>query len=478
MLRTVASLIVFLSLIGCERRSKYPEAAAPEPVAAKAADSSTESQQGTTAKHGPVPAGSLVEDVVFIEFAVYLLEDLEKDLKAEAEAAAREHAGALKVTTFQNEDPELPALVFHEPEISEYRPPDAESIRFSSRGLSEEESKKAPNAKQVLVLTAMTTAPQADSVHRQMLTLTDHLARKLSGLAWDEATRQVFSHQAWNDERLTWKSGPPQLSEHITMHAYRSGPLIRIVTLGMSKFGLPEVVVNDVPSGSTRGIGNLINLVCQTIYERPRLETSGVLEVSIDRVDNPKTRDVQQTNILDNAKRSAVLIVEYTAPEEGDAENRLIEIVFGNAEGGESPQVAQDRTLSELYGSSDEISMVSHDDELQAASERARTEVLKLKPTFADGPDLNEELLVKAPFETESGGTEWMWVEVVTWKDKQILGILTNDPFEIPDLHAGARVEVDEELLFDYIHRRPDGTQVGNETGEIVRRKRTSSRKK
>ena len=95
---------------------------------------------------------------------------------------------------------------------------------------------------------------------------------------------------------------------------------------------------------------------------------------------------------------------------------------------------------------------------------------MQLKPSFADGPDLNEQLLIKAPFANSSDSVEWMWVEVVSWEGSTIRGILANDPFDVPDLKAGATVEVEEDDVFDYIHDRPDGTQVGNETGKIIQR--------
>jgi hypothetical protein len=47
-------------------------------------------------------------------------------------------------------------------------------------------------------------------------------------------------------------------------------------------------------------------------------------------------------------------------------------------------------------------------------------------------------------------------------------GILANDPFEISTLKAGARVEVTADEIFDYILRRRDGTEEGNETGKLM----------
>ena len=76
--------------------------------------------------------------------------------------------------------------------------------------------------------------------------------------------------------------------------------------------------------------------------------------------------------------------------------------------------------------------------------------------------------MVKGPFKTASGGNEWMWIEVVRWKGSKIEGILENDPFQVPNLKAGARVEVEEDSIFDYIYRHADGTREGNETSALI----------
>jgi len=65
-----------------------------------------------------------------------------------------------------------------------------------------------------------------------------------------------------------------------------------------------------------------------------------------------------------------------------------------------------------------------------------------------------------------------MWVEVSSWKGGDIKGLLDNDPDEIPDLHAGATVEIGEQDVFDYIRYKPDGSEEGNETGKEIEKSR------
>jgi uncharacterized protein YegJ (DUF2314 family) len=60
-----------------------------------------------------------------------------------------------------------------------------------------------------------------------------------------------------------------------------------------------------------------------------------------------------------------------------------------------------------------------------------------------------------------------MWIEVIGWGET-IKGILQNEPFNVPNLRAGAEVHVTQDKIFDYIRYYPDGTSEGNETGKLI----------
>lgn len=64
-----------------------------------------------------------------------------------------------------------------------------------------------------------------------------------------------------------------------------------------------------------------------------------------------------------------------------------------------------------------------------------------------------------------------VWKHILSltkWEGSSIEGILQNDPFNIPELKAGARATVNQSDIFDYILNKPDGTSEGNETGKII----------
>ena len=60
--------------------------------------------------------------------------------------------------------------------------------------------------------------------------------------------------------------------------------------------------------------------------------------------------------------------------------------------------------------------MVLHDEELLAASDKARLELLAMKADVQANFAAGWSVQVKGPFAMDGGGNEWMWVEVLSWQ--------------------------------------------------------------
>jgi uncharacterized protein YegJ (DUF2314 family) len=235
----------------------------------------------------------------------------------------------------------------------------------------------------------------------------------------------------------------------------------------MSKLGLPDLVVNGHGRHGGDAMVALINVVAQTLAERGRTDAAGRLDVDLRTLRARTIREPQLASLKKGAAGRAALSVVVGEPEEGDAQNRLMELTFAGKPG--SAVERQEAILSEFFGAEDDIARVEHDEAVLAESARARARLLALEPSWSKGLAPGEQLLVKAPFRTATGGNEWMWIEVTRWEGTRIRGLLANDPFDVPGLRAGAVVEVDEQAVFDYLHHRPNGSVEGNTTAELLR---------
>jgi uncharacterized protein YegJ (DUF2314 family) len=429
------------------------------------------------ARSGSAPAkppdarsGAAGADIV-LRFAVYFLPEPKSDPVALARQIVTTDHSFLAIIERPGSQ-ERPAVAIMPTDTAEFAPPTRNQLELFSRGLSAFELEALPHSKQVLVFLFLTPAGDQARVHAAALDLVGKVAERAGGVAWDEDTREVFGVGRWKERAALARESPLDIRAHITIHTYRDDAdgLARLVTLGMSKFGLPDVSMKGVPLSFTDAAAALVNLVCQTLLEGRMRTTPAQVIVDLKTILNRRFRSGMEAALSPGASGRAEVALIKVSPEKGDADNDLVQIVFPDV-GPEKQQEAIAGQLRSLFGVKDNLAQVDHDEELIAARDRARVKLLALKPRFQKGLAPGELLQVKVGFPVPSGGNEWMWVEVVEWNGSSIKGILQNTPFKVPDLKAGARVEAPEGEVFDYIFSHADGTEEGNETGEIMQRR-------
>ncbi len=365
--------------------------------------------------------------------------------------------------------PAVPVVFLDSHPSTEPWPMGEEELAHFGRGLSATDKQGLRASKAVTVLTFKGPGLAALATYRRSLVLIAELAKETGGLVWDQETREMFSQTAWAKRSQDWsESGMPIVRSQITIHGYRNGELARMITLGMRKFALPDVVINQVATGHV-AMPKVIDLLCQRFVEGTFLAAPGKLTVAIDDVLQTEARKALASARAPGAQGRSELSLASGEHDEGDPENPLVEIVFPGAEATRPER--QGELLRQLFGNQERIADVVHDEELMAASARARQTALQYKPRYAKAPPgSGERLVVKAPFATASGGHEYMWVEVLRWQGATIYGLLESEPRDVPKLKSGARVEVAESAIFDYILHKPDGSREGDLTGELIAR--------
>lgn len=425
-----------------------------------------------TSKPKAVPTGSPMADSIQYQFAVYFLPRSVKDPHAILKQQMNRQQ-----STFQLVDqlpdvatvPVVQAIVENDVQ-KQYSPPTLDAIKYSARGLSKAQAEQLQQSQQALILNFAYPRQYVWVGLREATSLLEGIARQSGGMLWDEMTRQVFTPDEWHKHRLTdWHKGVPVISSHMTIHAYKDDEFIRAISLGMQKFGLPDVVVDNFSWSMNRSMGNIINLFTQAMAEGATFNKVGEFDLNIKAIIHPTVRDSHIESLSENATGVARLSFQQGVWEEGDPYNRLIHITFNRYDGNDE-HARQDAMITSLFGAEDSVSYISHNDELLVASKRAKGKLPALRNTFNAGLQPGEFIQVKAPFATPDGGNEWMWVEISHWSASTIKGLLKNEPYHIPDLHAGQMVTIKQQDVFDYIRQYPDGTREGNETGVIIQK--------
>jgi uncharacterized protein YegJ (DUF2314 family) len=422
---------------------------------------------GNPTSHG---IGGMMDEYIFFEFAIYYLPKPSKDPLGEIDLMLRKELALFQRVDKLEKAPSRPivaARIQHDAK-STYAPPTLQSLHYFGRGLTAEQAQALQQTDDALILEFGYPKEHIWDGLRSAVELVYALASVTNGLIWDEETREVFTPSAWEERRLkTWTEKIPQISKHTVVHAYKKDLYVRAISLGMAKFGLSDVVIDDFSWELERRMGIVLELFAQSMAEGAPVTLPGDFDLDFRQIKNPKTRDPQLTSLKPNATAVALLALKKGTWEEGDPKNRLIEITFVRGVGPDS-HAKQDQVLSAAFGWEDSTKAVKHDEELLAASRQARAKLPGLREEFNKGFAPGEFIDVKAPFDRPDGGNEWMWVEVISWHGDKISGLLRNEPFDIPSLHAGQNVEVSESKVFDYLRRHADGTIEGNETSKLI----------
>ena len=415
------------------------------------------------------PAGSPMASPVRFEYAVYMIPVHRKDPSVALSQALKSYPGLKVVGEIPKEPHEMTVSARTENDVqTKYAPPDLESLELFGPSLSPAQGQALQRSKEVFIVEFAHPKEDAWIALRAANSLVEEIARTTGGLVWDEETREVFTPEAWHKKRVaSWIGLIPDMSTQTTTHIYPNGEFVRAISLGMAKAGLPDVVVADFGWSDKGNVGTLINLLSQTMAEGAILKKPGRLNMDLRAIKNAAVRDPQLKTLGSNASGWACLTLKQAVAEEGDPNNRLMQIT-PDRYAGNDVHAKRDRMLTSLFGATDSVNYVQHDVELLEASRKAVAKLPELQKAFNAGLQPGEFIQLKAPFATPEGGTEWMWVEVSHWEGNRVKGLLENDPVDATDLHAGQSVEIRAEEVFDYIRQYPDNRREGNTTGEII----------
>lgn len=423
-----------------------------------------------------MPAGPALKEPISFEVALFYPEPPREDPRTALDTLlAASFGGFTRMDEIRDEEignRRIVSAIWVTDARESYVAPDTESLSYFGRGLADGQAEALQKTENVLRLLFKHGEEQVWTASRDSGHLTSALARRTGGLIWDEETREMFTPDYWDEYRLSaWTEAgpPPDLRHHFTLHTYRKdNGYHRLVSLGLGKFGLPDLVVEDLSGFTTKRAGTTVNLLAQALLEGRPVGSDGEFDLELRSLGKTAMRDAQLDNLAAGARATARLRLVEGVWEEGDPENRLFEVLFDRYPGPDL-QARQQAMLIELLGAEeDAVRYVQHDEAVLAASRKAREKLLAFKPTFQAGLPPGEVLLVKAPFRMPDGGQEWMWVEVIEWKGKRIAGTLRNQPVHIAGLKEGQRVEVSEGDVFDYSRDFPDGSSEGDETAKLL----------
>jgi hypothetical protein len=214
--------------------------------------SASVARAGLVEAGAPVPAGDLHALYFRYALAVFSTPDAKK-VDADAIVRASVEGKGMDVRTeIPQEPPGKRILIIQHPGVHEYAPPSTDNLQYFARGLSDAQKAMLPKATDVTLL--LFGGPAADAVATYPIAAeaAAALTRATGGVVYDDATRLAFGVGAWQKTLDGWKDGGADVPRTTIIHEYQDGELLRLVTLGMAKYGLPDVSVKQVTNPALR----------------------------------------------------------------------------------------------------------------------------------------------------------------------------------------------------------------------------------
>ncbi len=413
-----------------------------------------------------IERGNLIESKTTIHFIIYTESENQYEIEYFTDLS-KSYPGLIVTDIINNENNSV--VIESMKDIQNTFPiVPIDSIGYFSKGVPESDYSKLYLINNALHI-ALTYDPFSNmQIYQQFLEYLYAISISTHGYIWDDESRLLYSQEYWKENIVTsFHDNYADIQNHISIHQYQVDTTVRSITLGLRKFGLPDLVIQSSPRSHSTQNGNILALLGQYLLENPELVIDGSILLKTEDIKNNFVKDRINEDNLPNAKGEGKILLEEGLWEDGDPQNRLWSVFFMDYSK-EKIYENQSDFYSNFFGSSDEIIEIKHHNDILLASEEAKTQFNKLYGLFNNGMKPGEYILVKAPFTTLTDTNEWMWVEITEWSKKAITGILQNDPFEVPNLKAGSIVEVDQDSIFDYIYYKEDGTFEGNETGKFI----------
>ena len=266
-----------------------------------------------------------------------------------------------------------------------------------------------------------------------------------SGMVYDAASFQSAIER--------YRQPAPDITAFTLIEGVQSSAGTRLVTHGLSKVGLPELVIEGIPADEENAMALAINATAQTIYEQG---LASRLTIDAGQIASPTVRaascEIQGEVTLQKARPGP------------DSVGLLVSVDFDGGFGQCGPvEVAPaPEQVPEL-----EPEPQTLNEARQSASDRLNGPI---QDAFQTGLLDGSTLMVKAPFQGTRRSVEWLWLSVEQWRDDgTLIGELLNQPTRVESLSKGDEVAVELSVVFDYVLVHPDGRREGNTTARFVR---------
>jgi uncharacterized protein YegJ (DUF2314 family) len=332
----------------------------------------------------------------------------------------------------------------------DYILPPEDSWLDVARSLSDADRKRMKSMPNVVVVKAHGPFSPAHWPARAGFAATAAIAEHLGGYVYDETLRRIETAPVFATHALVEVEGESLFRpDRIVVQAYRTDDgTTRLLTLGMLRFGVFDIELQNAPSDRTNEASLVVNRAAEHL-------TKG----------EPWPFSLRPADVAslyghepgDAGSGSVEFDFVSVTPTEGDPEN-----VMGSL----TPRgvTSVEAALARLFGPRRAFEVRTDDPRLRAIADKARAKLGILRKAR----DAGANLVLKARFGGDGGVEEQLWVRTTSCDTASCVGILENVPNVLGTLQMGDTVRVEYNNVVDYLLFGEDGGREGGESEEVL----------
>ncbi len=397
------------------------------------------------------------EPAVFIHYAVFF-----SNQKPEPDQLLKQCdlKGIARISDFDSPIKE-PGILVQEQGVNK---PDMRSLQYFGRGFDQSKAERLMKSDYALSFVGAAPFDKEHLLLKKITQCVGEIAEKYDAFIMDVADSLTFTSEAFENIRVAEIAKNSLSASQFGVRAYRVETGIRSVSMGLEKFGQPNLVIENFSEQHMNYMDKFFTLLLQYMIESPSRVMPGAVTVDVKNIMNSEVRTNLFSSIKADGSGKIELRLQKALSLQGDP-SELLAISFENAPG-ERLWSEQAQMLHSIFGTDRDISNVSDPLSLDAAIASARK---KVKHLLKEEHTLQKDamrLLIATALEPAN---EVVWVEVNQYNDQKGEGILLSEPLHIENLHSGMIYEFDFDTILDYKLYGPEGIIEQGGVDELAR---------
>jgi uncharacterized protein YegJ (DUF2314 family) len=356
------------------------------------------------------------------------------------------------------------SILVKQQSVDELPVPSMQSLQYFGRGFDQSKANRIMESDYSVSFIGVAPFDKDHTLLKKITECVGGIASKYNAFVFDAADSLTFTSDSFEKLRLDEIKKGLYSASQFGVRAYRVEKGLRSVSMGLEKFGQPNLVIENFSEHHMSYMDKLFTMVLQSVIESPVKVTPGPMAIDIKHIVNPVVRSNLDASIGPVGTGKAKLVLKKAMSLDGDP-SELLAISFKNSPS-DDLWIEQADLLSSVFGRDRDVSSVPDSVSLESAIASAKMRVKSiLDERHALEKDGMRLLVAVAMKETK----EVVWVEVTEWIEQIGIGILLSNPIHTKSHSSGMKYKFNYESIMDYKLYGTDGLIDQGGVDELAR---------